>query len=129
MNSGSIPARFLKTALAFAIFGSGALLFSCLVFPLLRLLPCGKAKRTALARKFIHQACRLFTRIMTGLGLIELQVENRELLRENAPYLLVANHPTLFDVVLLFSLFGPGRKTTLILLRAAPGVLPRGSRC
>ena len=74
-----------------------------LVFPVVRLLP-GTAEGGQLrAQWLIHQAFRFFTWFMEVLGLIRVSRVGTERLRRSAPCVVVANHPTLIDVVLLIA--------------------------
>jgi 1-acyl-sn-glycerol-3-phosphate acyltransferase len=94
--------RIVATGLCFAAFGIGGLLIG-LLFPLVRLLvPC-EARRIALARGLIHHLFRGFVGAMRGMGVIRLEVSGLEGLRGGGR-LILANHPTLIDVVLLMSL-------------------------
>lgn len=92
--------RVFRTGIAFAVFGLGALGISVLALPVLQL---ASGRRTDVRRRvqaLIHHAFRLFAWFMTVSGLIRVTWVGRERLRER-PLLVVANHPTLIDVVLL----------------------------
>jgi len=89
-------------AIAFAAFGGLALLLGALVLPVdRRLSPEGADRRAQLA---IHRSSRLFLALVQGLGVLRIQVDGGERLRRDGPRLIVANHPTLFDIVLLCAL-------------------------
>jgi 1-acyl-sn-glycerol-3-phosphate acyltransferase len=92
--------RALRTGIAFALFGVGALVISVVALPVLQLTsrrPDDLQRRT---QALIHHAFRLFAWYMTLTGLIRVTWVGRERLRER-PILVIANHPTLIDVVLL----------------------------
>ncbi len=95
--------RVVATGLVFALFGLGALFISLTLFPLLRL----STWNTVVARRRIQRAMqgtfRLYMEIMRMLGILTYGVEGVGRLREPGR-LVVANHPTLLDVVLLVSL-------------------------
>ncbi|HMN44783.1 MAG TPA: lysophospholipid acyltransferase family protein [Povalibacter sp.] len=95
--------RVFATGFVFVLFGLGALFISLTMFPLLRL----SAWDTAVARRRIQRGMqgtfRLYMEIMRVLGILTYTVEGAERLREPGR-LVVANHPTLIDVVLLVSL-------------------------
>lgn len=94
--------RTFATAVAFSLFGIGCLILPWLAIPLLFLIPGGALGRERRAKALIRYAFRLFVEIMRGLGLLTYQLPNRELL--NRPgQLLMANHPTLIDVVTLIA--------------------------
>jgi 1-acyl-sn-glycerol-3-phosphate acyltransferase len=87
----------------FVLFGVGALFISVTMFPLLRL----STWNAALARRRIQCGMqltfRLYMEVMRVLGILTYTVEGAERLRQPGR-LVVANHPTLIDVVLLVSL-------------------------
>lgn len=85
------------------MFGAGGLVLRCAVFPALNLLAREPARRTALARYTVHQSFRFFIWLMGALGIYRYRIEGQERLQR--PGLLVlANHPTLIDIVFLISL-------------------------
>lgn len=95
--------RTFATALAFSAFGVGGLALRLVYFPLLNLLVNARTRRARLARYTIHRAFRLFIEFMRILGILRYQVLGIDKL--NRPGLLIlANHPTLIDVVFLISL-------------------------
>lgn len=96
--------RLLITALGFISFGFyGLILLSILWFSLLRLLVWNKNKRTAIAQQSISLSFRIFLRIIKILGVINYQFNGIEKLKNDKNCLIVANHPSLLDVVLLVS--------------------------
>lgn len=94
--------RLLATAFSFALFAAGALLLALLLAPLIRLLPWSETHRRHLARHSIQRWVWLYVRILRGLGLFTLQIDGAEQLNQQG-VLVVANHPTLMDAVLLMS--------------------------
>jgi 1-acyl-sn-glycerol-3-phosphate acyltransferase len=95
--------RVLRTGLAFASFGAGAIVVAALAVPL-RLLPYRTAaRREAHLQRVIHRAVRLFIWFSQSLGLIRVSWIDAERLRESRPQLIVANHPSLLDVILLLA--------------------------
>jgi len=99
--------RLLATGWCFVSFSFGGLLLAVFVFPVLNLanffLPEGRRKYYK-AQSVIHYSFKLFIRQMVVLGIMNLQVEGLEKLLTDKPKLILANHPTLIDVVLLISL-------------------------
>jgi 1-acyl-sn-glycerol-3-phosphate acyltransferase len=94
--------RTCRGALGFAAFGALALGLSFLVLPVDRWLrPEGAELR---AQRWLHRSSRLFLRCVEALGILHLEVRGAERLKGVAPRVVVANHPTLFDVVLLCSI-------------------------
>lgn len=96
--------RLLATALSFALFGAGALLLGLCWFPLLNLLCREPERRRRWAQRSICYSFRLFLNGMVLLGVMSYRVEGKALLATDAGCLLVANHPSLLDYVLLASL-------------------------
>lgn len=95
--------RVLATAIAFATFGIGGLILWVFWFPALELFVRDRDRRTALARGAVHRTFRLFIGWMRVLGLIGYDIHGRERLHRGG-LLILANHPTLIDVVFLIAL-------------------------
>lgn len=95
--------RLVGTALSFSFFSIGGLLLSLLVFPPMLLIR-NREKRKKLARWCIHKSFQFFIRFMELMGIMRLSVEDGERLRTCDNMLVLANHPTLIDVVALISL-------------------------
>lgn len=96
-------ARVAGTGFSFAVFGIGGLLLSVLVLPLVRLPPGSAREREFRCQRVVHRTFRYFVRMMMALRILEVNVLGAERLREPGQ-LVVANHPTLLDVVFLVSL-------------------------
>ncbi len=94
--------RLTATGGCFAAFGFGGLALSTLVFPVLLLTP--RHSRARRARWIIHKAFGLFMAMMQALGIMRFEVHGAERLRSCRNTLVLANHPTLIDVVALISL-------------------------
>jgi 1-acyl-sn-glycerol-3-phosphate acyltransferase len=95
--------RVFATGFVFVLFGVGALFISITMFPLLRL----STWNADTARRRIQRGMQLtfwvYMEIMRVLGILTYRVSGAERLRQRGR-LVVANHPTLIDVVLLVSL-------------------------
>lgn len=96
--------RIAATGVCFALFGIGGLLLGITAFPLLNLVPLGKAWRTDKARALIHHGFRLFVSFMQFCGVLRVRLIDAHKLRDLQSCLVIANHPTLIDVVILISL-------------------------
>lgn len=83
-------------------FSLGALLLSLLVFPFLFLLPAKTRPKTA--RRIICHSFRLFLWLMQRLGLLKVDITDQEKLVSHHGCLVLANHPTLIDVIALIAL-------------------------
>ncbi|QSQ16365.1 lysophospholipid acyltransferase family protein [Myxococcus landrumensis] len=95
--------RVLATGFCFATFGLGGLALRLLYFPLLSLFVRHKPRRTRLARLAVHYSFRFFIELMRVSGVLRYRVEGVEKLSRSG-LLILANHPTLIDVVFLISL-------------------------
>ena len=95
--------RLFGTALSFTAFGLGGGLLGLVVFPLLRLVVRDPVRLGRLARRLIGRCFAGHVGLMHRLGVLTYELHGIERLRR--PGLLVlANHPTLVDVVFLVSL-------------------------
>ena len=95
--------RLFGTCLSFACFGLGGVLLSLTLFPLLRLTSPDRDTARRRVQRAMHYAFRLFVLEMRLLGVMDCEVEGVERLRAGGR-LVVANHPSLIDVVLLIAL-------------------------
>jgi len=95
--------RLFATAFSFALFGLGGVLLRTVVFPVQRLCGGTPRNRQRRARRTIHHSFRLFVRIMRTLGILTLEVRGMERLGKPGQ-MIIANHPSLLDVVLLIGL-------------------------
>lgn len=94
--------RGLGTALSFIVFGIGGLFIGLLAAPLLSLCIRDTRQRQRVARKLIQHCFLAFIRLMQGLGVLDYRFSHRErLLRPGL--LVLANHPTLIDVIFLLA--------------------------
>lgn len=94
--------RVVGTGISFAAFGLGGLLLRLLVFPLLNLLVRNPQRRTFWARDIIRVAFRGLVELMRLLGVISYDIRGLERLQRRG-LLILANHPTLIDTVLLMA--------------------------
>ena len=93
--------RLLATGFSFLVFGLGCLLFTLTVVPVSKLIS-DDLRSERFVKYIIHLFFRFFTALMKTLG--ALTVETRHLDRLTRPgQLVIANHPTLIDVVFLVS--------------------------
>lgn len=95
--------RLVATGLAFVVFGVCGVLFSIIVFPLAWLWP-HRASRQRTVTFIIHWFFRALVRALQWLGVMTLDMQGAERLRAGGPAIVVANHPTYLDVVVLLSL-------------------------
>jgi 1-acyl-sn-glycerol-3-phosphate acyltransferase len=95
--------RVLRTGLCWAAFGALCVGLGLVWLPLARQLSRGSASADLRAQRALHRAARLYFAIGRGLGVFRLRVDGGERLRSGGPRLVVANHPSLLDVVALLS--------------------------
>lgn len=94
--------RLVGTGCAFMLlFGGGAIL-ALTLFPALQF--GARGRRAARVQAVIHLLFRFFVRMLRVLRIIDLTVEGGEKLPVEGGRLVIANHPTLLDVVLLMTL-------------------------
>jgi 1-acyl-sn-glycerol-3-phosphate acyltransferase len=96
--------RLIATAVSFALFGLGGLVLAVAVFPLINLLMRDRERRAAFAQGAVHAVWRLYVRIMATLGVLSYEVHGGALLRRARGTLVIANHPSLLDIVFIMSL-------------------------
>lgn len=95
--------RILATGFSFAMFGFGGVFVSLAVLIFLYPLPIPMARKQAYTRWLISACCSLYIRLMRGLQILKFERRGRENFNENTR-LIVANHPSLLDVVFLISM-------------------------
>jgi 1-acyl-sn-glycerol-3-phosphate acyltransferase len=96
--------RVVATGYNFTFFGLGGLFLTLTLLPLVRLWPGTPARKNERARGVIHQVFRYFVWQMQATGCIRVRLIDPGRLHAGDGHLIVANHPTLIDVVLLLSL-------------------------
>lgn len=95
--------RLVMTGFCFALFGLGGLLLSTVWFNLLLVFIRDNAKRRRIARRSIAASFRLFLRVAKAIKVLDYRIEGLDILQAERGCLVVANHPTLIDYVLLAS--------------------------
>lgn len=97
--------RWLGTAISFALFGIGGILQGVFIHPLIWFFVRDRQRRITLSRRVVSGSMRLFIGIMRGLRVLDYEIQGREYIVDKQPYLILANHPSLIDVIFLFALF------------------------
>ena len=95
--------RLFATGFSFFTFGVGGLIVGLLLFPLVNLVFWQPERRTAVGQYLIHKLFRFFVEMMCFLGIMEYDIKGLEKLQNAQGTLIVANHPTLIDVVILIA--------------------------
>jgi 1-acyl-sn-glycerol-3-phosphate acyltransferase len=96
--------RLIGTALGFLIFGIGALAISVVVFPAIHLVAPSRQLAHRRCQYIVHLSFRLFIWFVGVLRIISYQVIGAEKLKGCAGRVIIANHPSLLDVVFIVSL-------------------------
>lgn len=96
--------RSLIAVLCFVAFGIGGTLMSAVLMPLLMLAPGTAPARRARARRVIGFCFRLLVRTLAATGCMRLLTRGLDRLTRSRGTLVLANHPTYIDVVVLISL-------------------------
>ncbi len=94
--------RLFANAFSFAIFGVGGVLIPIVAFPVLYLWPGSRIQRQRRARRLIQLTFKAFIYMMRGLRVLTWKIDGIEKLQRDS-ILVLANHPTLVDVVFLVS--------------------------
>lgn len=94
--------RWVVSMLAFVVFGLGGLALGMLVFPLVALTTRSPVQRVRRRRHLLHRVFRFYLRLLSASGAASFTWSGDA---RQGPYLIVANHPTLIDAVLLLTLF------------------------
>ena len=97
--------RLFGTGLSFAVFGVGALVLVVVVFPLISLFSRNTKLRALRARSVVSFSFGSFLWMMHSLGVFDFDVDPkcRESFSAEGGLVVVANHPTLIDVVQLLA--------------------------
>ncbi|MCW8108915.1 1-acyl-sn-glycerol-3-phosphate acyltransferase [Alteromonas ponticola] len=95
--------QLISAAVCYFLFGLGALSVG-IFFRLLHPVPfISSATKRTWIRWCIHKGCHSFIRIMRALGLIRYSFDVKSMIRAKSGHIIIANHPTLIDVVLLLA--------------------------
>jgi 1-acyl-sn-glycerol-3-phosphate acyltransferase len=94
--------RVVATAISFAAFGLGGALLGLVVFPVLRLAVRDPVRLRRLARALIRRSFAAHFALMHRSGVLTWEIRGQERLHRRG-LLVLANHPTLIDVVFLVS--------------------------
>ena len=95
--------RLFASGLSIALFGLCSAVLGGIGVPLLHLLVRDRSRRRSIARNAIHWGFRAFVSLISLLGVLRYEVIDQWRLQRSG-LLVLANHPTLIDVVFLISL-------------------------
>ena len=97
--------RWIGTALSFTVFGIGSLFLGLIVVPLLSILVYPEERRYRWSRAVVGGAMKTFVWFMNGVGVLRYEITGLENVEKDKNHLILANHPSLIDVVFLLSVF------------------------
>lgn len=92
--------RSLLITFLFSIFGAGAIFFNYILFPAISVFVKKENRRQKFC-KTIHKTWKYFTELMKKTGLIKVNFTNPEKLNNPHGKIIVANHPSFIDIVIL----------------------------
>ncbi|WP_175948549.1 lysophospholipid acyltransferase family protein [Burkholderia pyrrocinia] len=95
--------RLFATGMSFVVFGMCGLLFSIVAHPLACLWPHAASRQHAVTT-LIHWFFRALVTALRRVGVMELDLQGVARLRASGPAIVVANHPTYLDVMVLLAL-------------------------
>jgi 1-acyl-sn-glycerol-3-phosphate acyltransferase len=90
--------------LCFFAFGLGAFAIGALAYPAILIAVRGLPAQRRVVRRMIRSSFSLLVGFTGFLGLVKVEFENAEALRNSRGLIIAANHPSLIDVVILASL-------------------------
>src|SRR5690606_22468791 len=94
--------RAITTGISFATFGIGGLLLRPVSFPALDLFVRDADRKARLARELVRRSFAFFIEMMRMMRVLDYRLIGAERLQREG-LLILANHPTLLDVVFLIS--------------------------
>ena len=96
--------RLVATAGCYAVFYASAFVFIVLVLPVIHVVFQDSASRNRKVRWIINKYFIFFVRLMVGLGCIHIELYGADQLKSRSPRMVIANHPSYLDIVILLSL-------------------------
>ena len=88
----------------FVFFGTGSIVLGIIIFPILKICIHPKMKFQKAARAVVSWTFRMFINFMRITGEIRLNVDDRKAFKNLRSTIVVANHPSILDVVFTISL-------------------------
>ncbi|MEZ9353836.1 lysophospholipid acyltransferase family protein [Vibrio splendidus] len=95
--------RVFATGFCFTTFGLGGLVLSFIILPSIAITTPKTIERELKVQRLIRFSFNAFCQIMKFTGAIDYRIDGAELLREDRNCIIVANHPSLIDYVLIAS--------------------------
>ncbi|MFH0271878.1 MULTISPECIES: lysophospholipid acyltransferase family protein [Vibrio] len=95
--------RVFATGFCFSVFGLGGLVLSFIVIPLIGLTTSDQTAKEYKVQGAIQFAFNTFCKLMKFTGAIDYQIIGADIIQQDQNCLIVANHPSLIDYVLIAS--------------------------
>ncbi len=95
--------RVFATGLSFTLFGIGGLILSLVYFPLISFLFKSEVQKKQIVRSSVSLGFRLFMNFMHYIGVLYFHKKKIEILQNEKSCILIANHPTLIDVIAIIA--------------------------
>ena len=95
--------RLWATGASFSVFGLGALVITMTLFPFIHLVAANRKQANHGCQYVVHMSFRAFIWMMKTLGVLTYEFSESEKLSDGTGKLIIANHPTLLDVVFIIS--------------------------
>jgi 1-acyl-sn-glycerol-3-phosphate acyltransferase len=95
--------RIFATGFCFSMFGLGGVLIPVVFFSVIHLVSGNRDCGNRRCQYVVHLSFRSFVWLMNAVGVITYKLEGAENLDDIRGHLIVANHPSLLDVVLLIA--------------------------
>ncbi|CZF83742.1 2-acyl-glycerophospho-ethanolamine acyltransferase [Grimontia celer] len=95
--------RVLATGFCFSLFGLGGLFLTFIVCPLMTFSAKSSKERELRVQRIIQKTFTIFCLTMKYTGAINYKITGGDILREDSNCIILANHPSLIDYVLITS--------------------------
>tara|TARA_R110002124_G_scaffold61789_2_gene169075 strand:- start:19035 stop:19805 length:771 start_codon:yes stop_codon:yes gene_type:complete len=95
--------RVLAKVIGFVLFGLGGLLLGYVLFPLVSLLSPDRRLAKMRCRRLVQLSFRFFIGLLSKAGVLTFHISGAEEL-DRRGNIVIANHPTLIDIVFLISM-------------------------
>ncbi|OBT14779.1 acyl-phosphate glycerol 3-phosphate acyltransferase [Vibrio sp. UCD-FRSSP16_10] len=95
--------RVFATGFCFVIFGLGGLTLSFFIIPLIHLVSTNQKTKEYRVQGMIQRSFHGFCQLMKFTGAIDYKIIGADILKQDSDCLIVANHPSLIDYVLIAS--------------------------
>ncbi len=95
--------RIIAKVLSFAIFGLGSVGLSIIALPVLIIFVHPRSRFRKVGHHLISLTFRFFVGVMSIIGSASIRVDDKKRFRSLKSCIVVANHPSLLDVVMLIS--------------------------